>query len=201
MFFIPLSLQAIMIKFMVYIEQVCRNLRYRCKGRWLKLYLLLHGCEVGKGLKCLKYPSFRLVPNKNIFLGNNITIGENITLEIVEGAVLKMGNQVNLTRSITIAANIKVEIGNNCLIAENVSIRDTNHKTEKHQLILKQASETEPICIGEDVWIGANSVVLKGANIPNGVVIGANSLVLKKSVLQSYGIYGGNPLKLIKLRD
>lgn len=189
-----------MIKLIIYIEQACRNLVYRCKGRWLKLYLLFHGCEVGKGLKCIKYPNFRLVPNKNIVFGNNPTIGEYITFEIVHGAVLKIGNHVNLTRNVTIAANSKIEIGSNCLIAENVSIRDTNHKTVKHQLISQQVSDSEPISIGDDVWIGANSVVLKGSNIPNGVVIGANSLVLKKSVLEPYGIYGGNPLKLLKKR-
>lgn len=190
-----------MIEFFVHIEQAFRNLIYRCKGSWLKLYLLLHGCEVGKGLKCIKYPSFRLVPNKNIVFGNNVTIGEYITFEIVNGAVLKIGNHVNLTRNVTIAANSKIEIGSNCLIAENVSVRDTNHKTAKHQLISQQASDSEPVFIGEDVWIGANSVVLKGSNIPNGVVIGANSLVLKKSSIESYGIYGGNPLRLLKFRN
>lgn len=190
-----------MLKLTVYIEQACRNLRYRCKGHWQKLYLLLHGCKVGNGLKCLRFLMFRLVPNHNIVLGNNITIGENITFEVVPGALLKIGNNVNLTRNTTIAVNTKVEIGSNCLIAENVSIRDANHKTDKNKLILEQESDSEPISIGDDVWIGANSVVLKGAKIPNGVVIGANSLVLKKSVLEPYGIYGGNPLKLLRVRS
>lgn len=174
---------------------------YRCKGRWLKIYLLLHGCKVGKKLKCLQFPKFRLVPNKNIIIGNNVTIGENITIEVIKGAELKIGNQVNLTRNIALVANTKIEIGNYCLIGENVSIRDANHQTKKDKLIIEQASDSEPIIIDEDVWIGANSVVLKGSEIAKGAVVGANSLVKKNDNLEPYGIYGGNPLKLIKKRS
>jgi len=189
-----------MIDFVVYFEQSCKNFKIRCKGQWLKFYLQSHGCKVGKGLKCIQFPNFRLPPNQNIFLGDNVTVGENITLEVVKGATLKIKNNVNLTRNITLAIQIGVEIGNNCLIGENVSIRDANHQTKKAKIIMTQPSDTDEISIGEDVWIGANSVVLKGAKIPNGVVIGANSLVLKKLVLEPYEIYGGTPLKLLKKR-
>lgn len=184
----------------MYLETALKNMTYRCKGRGLKIYLLLHGCKVGKKLKCLQFPNFRLVPNKNITIGNNVTIGENITIEIIKEAELKIGNQVNLTRNITLAANTKIEIGNYCLIGENVSLRDANHQTKKDKLIIEQASDSEPIIIEEDVWVGANCVVLKGSKIAKGAVIGANSLVLKKSSIEPYGIYTGNPVKLLKTR-
>ena len=190
-----------MLGLMVYIEQAFRNFKLRFKGRCLKIYLLLHGCRVGKGLKCVQFPTLSLVPYKNISIGNNVTIGEHILIEVVKGGTLKINDGVNLTRNVVIVVNSSVEIGNNCLIAENVSIRDANHQVQKDKIIHEQDSDIEPIKIGKDVWLGANTVVLKGANIPEGCVIGANSLVLEKSALEPYGIYGGSPLKLLKVRS
>ena len=54
------------------------------------------------------------------------------------------------------------------------------------------------IMIGDDVWIGANSVILEGARVGNGVVITAGSVI--KGDLKEYGIYAGNPLKCIGYR-
>ena len=51
------------------------------------------------------------------------------------------------------------------------------------------------IVVGDDVWIGANCVILDGAEIGTGCVIGAGSIVRGK--LDSYGVYAGNPLKKI----
>ncbi len=55
-----------------------------------------------------------------------------------------------------------------------------------------------PCEIGNDVWIGANSTLLRGIKISNGVVIGANSVVTKD--LPPYSICVGNPAKVIKYR-
>ena len=55
------------------------------------------------------------------------------------------------------------------------------------------------IIIEDDVWIGANTVILDGAVIRKGVVVGAVSVV-RDQELMPYGVYAGNPLKLIKMR-
>lgn len=52
--------------------------------------------------------------------------------------------------------------------------------------------------IGNDVWIGANSVILKGVNIGNGAIIGAGAIVTKD--IPAYAIAVGNPAKVIKYR-
>jgi len=190
-----------MIGLMVYIEQAFKNFKIRLKGRSLKIYLQFHGCKVGKGLRCVKFPRFSLVPHKNITIGDQVTIGEHILIEVVKKGLLTINNGVNLTRNVVIVANSSIIIGDNCLVAENVSIRDANHQTQKDKIIHEQDSDIGPIKIGKDVWLGANTVVLKGVNIPDGCVIGANSLVLEKSVLEPYGVYGGSPLKLLKVRS
>lgn len=58
--------------------------------------------------------------------------------------------------------------------------------------------ENEPINIGNDVWIGANVIVLDGVTIGNGAIIGANSVVVKDVL--PFSIVGGVPAKEIKKR-
>ena len=186
---------------MVYIEQACRNLRCRCKGQLFKMYLLLHGCSVGKGLKCVGIPRLRAIPYKNIVIGNNVTFGRDITLEIVNEGKLILGNNVLLADNILLSTFSEIIIGNWAGIAENVSIRGSFHKMRKDQIYRLQGNVSEPIFLDEDTGIGAGSVVLMGVHVPKGVFIGANSTISKNNEFESYGIYGGNPLKLLKLRD
>jgi acetyltransferase-like isoleucine patch superfamily enzyme len=55
---------------------------------------------------------------------------------------------------------------------------------------------SEPIVIGDDVFIGANSIVLKGVNIGDRSIIGAGSVVSKN--IPADEIWAGNPIKFIK---
>lgn len=58
--------------------------------------------------------------------------------------------------------------------------------------------ETENIFIGNDVWIGANAIILDGVNIGDGAIISAGAVVNKD--VPAYSIYGGVPASFIKLR-
>lgn len=190
-----------MIGLIVYIEQAFRNLKFRCKGRLFKLYLMLHGCKVGKGLKCMAFPKLRAVPKKNITIGNNVTIGRNVTFEIGQEGKLELGNNVLLADNVLLSTISEIRIGDWAAIAENSSIRGSFHKMKKDKPYRLQGNVSEPIIIEEDTGIAAGCVVLMGVTIPKGVFIGANSTVIKNTELVPYGIYGGTPLKLLKLRD
>jgi acetyltransferase-like isoleucine patch superfamily enzyme len=54
-----------------------------------------------------------------------------------------------------------------------------------------------PIRIGDKVWIGCRSVVLKGSDVPDGCIIGANALVNRKLDVEC-SIYAGNPANIVK---
>lgn len=62
----------------------------------------------------------------------------------------------------------------------------------------KEAWSKGPIVIGNDVWIGMDSMILSGVTIGQGAVIAAGSVVTKD--VPPYAIVGGNPAKVIKYR-
>ncbi|WP_172683722.1 acyltransferase [Desulfosarcina cetonica] len=177
------------------------NLVFKIKGKLLATYLLLHGCKVGGGLKCKQFPIFRYPPHKNMELGKNVNVGFRITFDPTPKGKIILGDNVNLTQDIVISSHYRVKIGNYTQIAEFVSIRDSDHNIQKSELIVLQGHNGIEIEIGEDVWIGAGTRVLKGSKIPEGVVIGCNSLVTAKSILKPHGIYVGSPVRLIRLRN
>ena len=168
---------------------------YLIKGFVIKIYLLSNGCKVGKRLKCKKFPLFRTIPRGNIFIGNNVNIGYRITFDILIKGKLNIGNFVNLTQDIVISSSSIVNIANNVLIAENVSIRDSDHGTSSLQLIREQPQVSKPISIDEDVWIASGCRILKGVHLPEGCIIGTNSIVTNKSIVEPYSINVGSPCK------
>lgn len=116
----------------------------------------------------------------------DVVIGSNSVIN--SGCVLYTGNGIR--------------IGQNVAIAANCTFAATNHEfKDKNKLIREQGFKESKggIIIGNDVWIGANTVLLDGAVVEDGCVIGANSLV--RGRLESFGIYAGNPIIKIGMRE
>lgn len=93
----------------------------------------------------------------------------------------------------------KIIIGNNCLIAANTNIIDSNgHILAMNNPIerLTIADEGRPVIIEDNVWIGSNVIILPGATIRRGSVIMAGSVV--KGEVPPKSIYGTDSYKVIK---
>lgn len=142
----------------------------------------------------------------------NISIENNCKLYYCEvGSNIKIGKFTSLWGpNLDIVTNKQgVEIGSFCSIARNVNIQTFNHNYKKitsyfiGQNYFKENWENEKIGKGEtkienDVWIGAQCVILGGITISNGAVIAANSVVLND--IPPYAIVGGTPAKVIGYR-
>ena len=85
------------------------------------------------------------------------------------------------------------------MMASNVVLRAADHGMSKNEKMYKQAYTAGTIIIEDDVWIGANSIILKNVTLGQGCVVGAGSVVTKS--VEPYAIVAGNPAKLIKYRD
>lgn len=145
-------------------------------------------------------------------LKGNIIVGENSKLSNVYLAgTIEIGKYTSVWGPNTdIYSRLnKVCIGNFCSIARNVSIQEFNHKTDRltnyfifqnffKEDISQDINSKGSVLIGNDVWIGAHSVILSGAEIGDGAIIGANSVVTGK--IPAFAIAGGIPAKVIKYR-
>ncbi len=94
-----------------------------------------------------------------------------------------------------------IQIGNNCLISQHITIVCSGHGIKKEELIRNQAWTTNKnhVVINDDVWIGANSVILPGVTIGKGAVVAAGSIVTKN--VPEFAIVAGNPARVIKYRE
>jgi acetyltransferase-like isoleucine patch superfamily enzyme len=175
--------------------------RYRLNGFLLRFYLILLGCRVGKGLRCLRLPTFKDIPRGNIEIGDRVSIGKGVVFEIARSGHLVLGNRSTVGDHCRFSAIDRIDIGDAVAIAEQVSIRGSFHRIAKDRMIIDQGDDGAPISIGSDVLLGAKTVVLMGAQIPEGVVIGSQSLVRESDKLSPYGIFAGTPLKHIRDRQ
>lgn len=95
----------------------------------------------------------------------------------------------------------KIIIGDYCLFAPNVQIYSATHNfTDKEKPINLQGKNEAETRIGNNVWIGTNTVIQLGTTIGNNTIIGANSLTKRNQKLDSNSIYAGNPAKKIRSR-
>lgn len=115
-------------------------------------------------------------PGPSIVIGRNCFIGMNCEFNIKDG----------------------ITIGDNSLIGSGSRFIDHDHGIGLDKLINNQPCPTTSITIENDVWIGANVVVLKGVTIGKGAVIAAGTIVNKS--IPSYEIWGGVPAKKISVR-
>lgn len=125
--------------------------------------------------------------------------GEQIFLELPFrcdfGSNIEVGENFVANYNLTILDVARVKIGSNVMIAPNVSIYTAGHPL--HPDSRNSGYEYGiPITIGDNVWIGGNSMILPGVTIGSNVVIGAGSVVTKD--IPDNRMAAGNPCRVIR---
>lgn len=95
----------------------------------------------------------------------------------VEGGTLKIGNQCFFNTNMNITCVDEVTIGDYCQFANNIVIVDHDHDYKQG---INPELVSSPIHIGNNVWVGANAVILRGVTIGDNSVIAAGSVVRKE---------------------
>lgn len=164
------------------------------------------------------YSDFKRVINNLKYINKTVTIGKNVRLQNI-----KLGNKVNFAdNSYTVnsfvndyssvgryTSVINADIGKLCSISWNCTIGATQHHkyritTHAFAYIANyKISKTDKKVIVKtilknDVWIGANAIILPGVTIGNGAIIGAGAVVTKD--VPDYAIVIGSPAKIISYR-
>jgi acetyltransferase-like isoleucine patch superfamily enzyme len=145
-------------------------------------------------------------PGCNIVAGEGSSIGTGSILIALSRDGTK--NQIIIGKRVAIneynnlrAAGGDIRIGNYCQIAQFCTLVASNHTIDTDQYMIDAPWQTSKssIDIEDDVWIGANCVILPGVTIGRGAVIGAGSVVTKS--VPPYSIYVGNPARFLRLRS
>jgi acetyltransferase-like isoleucine patch superfamily enzyme len=159
-----------------------------------------------RALYYFKTASIKLGKNLRIHgLAFDINVGaktyfyDNCVFEFGQMSQVKIGSNVVFSYGVILSCRKQITIGHDVQVGEYSSIRDTTHRYDVIDKPMKYSPDiSEPIWIGNDVWIGRRCLILPGSVIEDGVVVAANSIV--KGKLEKNGIYGGIPAKFIKAR-
>jgi acetyltransferase-like isoleucine patch superfamily enzyme len=127
---------------------------------------------------------------------NFVGLNKPCTIQVEEGASLYIGDYSGFS-GVSIYCREKITIGRYLFCGGNVSIWDSdfhplNYEKRRDGIL---GTFNAPIIIGDDVFIGANSIILKGVNIGDRAIIGAGSVVKKNITCDE--IWAGNPAKKI----
>ncbi len=158
---------------------------------WLDFfYPNAQGISVAHKLYCF-------IPQKIFRINGSATWPMHFTSRVLSAKKIVVGNRSapGLNSGAYIQAKNGIEIGNNCRFGPNVGLISANHNIDDYD----QWDVVNPIIIGNNVWIGMNTVVMPGIKIGNNVVIGANSTVTKDIPDNSIAV--GSPCKVVKVKE
>ena len=151
----------------------------------------------------------RLADVEDFVRGSRIVIGPRVEIDAFVkikpaggSADILIGEGSRINSGTVIYSGNGVTIGRSVLIAANCTLAPTNHAFERRDVSIAAQRFQESrggIVIEDDVWIGANCVLLDGTLIRQGVVVAAGSIV--RGELAAFGVYAGNPIRLVRQRD
>lgn len=125
------------------------------------------------------YAGTRFRSMESISVGSNVTIGYDNFIQGYGG----------------------VDIGNNVSLGPGVKLWSVNHNVwDKKSKVDDQGLNEGRISIGDDVFVGADCIILPGVTLPDGVIVTAGSVVNVKAY-KPYAIIGGNPARVIGHRE
>lgn len=139
---------------------------------------------------------FFLKKNATLKIGKFLSCLGPLYLRCGENANMEIGNNCFFNRNCSVTAYKSITIGDNCMIANNVVIIDHDHKFNEKSISKELVGC--PVVLGNNVWVGANTVILKGVKIGDGAIVAAGSVVTKN--IAPYCIYAGVPAKKISQR-
>lgn len=146
------------------------------KVLWIKLFHIKSFCAP---IVCMISPFTEI----SIDLGAKLSIGkmfkmrDGAKIRVRKGAQCTIGDNTSVNSNNIIACREKIVIGDNVQLSPNVQIYDHDHDFRHIDGLKANHFKTSPVIIGDNCWIGANSIILKGTVLGNNCVVGAGCIV------------------------
>lgn len=151
--------------------------------------------KIGMLLAAIKLIDHRLTAR--LTLRNFAIVGERVVLRphvfVYDANKIQIGSFVDIGENVCLRGGGQITIGDNVLIAAGTVITSVGHPIEPPRW---GRSVAEPIVIGNEVWIGANAVILPGVTIGEGAIIAAGAVVTKDVL--PYTVVAGVPARAIR---
>ncbi len=149
--------------------------------------------------RCLVHPRAMVQLTSRIRFGRKTTIHPYSRIRVRGGSV-EMGSESTLQAFSTISAgDSAIRIGDYVRIGPNCNLLGENHSFAARDVpIHRQGMISKGLVIEDDVWVGANCVILPGVRVERGSVIGAGSIVTRD--VPAFAIVAGNPAQQIGTR-
>ncbi|WP_421535684.1 acyltransferase [Priestia sp. D3YE.R1] len=179
-------------------------------SNWFKLLMKIMKIDYGKNLLLKGLPVIFNKKGATLKLGSNVVIKSSFLSNLVglyqrtiivtrtSEAEIHIGDNVGISGA-TIYARKSIKIGKNTHIGGNAKILDNDFhplEIEARNADDKEKIGTRPVVIGENCFIGCNSLILKGTVLEDGCVVGAGAVV--SGYFEKNSVIAGNPARLIK---
>lgn len=182
-----------------------------CTAR-VKFWLRMNGCSFGSNLSIIGRPIFRAFRKGSIKIGSQVTLISShrvnlvglttpVILEVLGSGSIEIGDRSGGS-GIVISSRNRVVIGSHVKLGGNVRIYDHDYHSLNH--VYRRNSKTDsihvktsPVIVENDVFVGANAMILKGVHIGEYAIIGAGSVVSKN--VPAGEVWAGNPARFIGL--
>lgn len=146
--------------------------------------MIIYKIFYGSRLKYHIYSKFsnslqiRLFDKGSLHIGKNVGFRSGTKIRVNNNGMLTIGNNVGFNHYCLLMCIDSVTIGDDVMFGPNVKIYDHDHSYKGEGKISSQGFETSPVVIENNVWIGADCIILKG------VTIGANSVVAAGTIVR-----------------
>lgn len=184
---------------------------FKIRNLYFKYSLISKGVDVSD-VYTIGIPQIEIKKNGKLQIEGKVTLVNNAKqstlgkpqkckILIYENAKLHMRGQVSMSNTI-IVATTHIEIGNNVMIGGGVTIVDSDFHSLNYRYWNTPLDEKKmirkPVLIGDNVFIGMDSLILKGVKIGDGAILAARSVVTKD--IPENEVWGGNPAVFIRKR-
>lgn len=145
---------------------------------------------LGRDVRIIIQAGGAFIRGDRVILADGVRVYTQGRLHIGAGTYIGRDSQVSVFSS--------VNIGDNVRLGERVSIHDENHVFEPIPVAdgLRSSYSTQPIVIGDRVWIGANAVILPGSSVGSDTVISAGAIV--RGVIPAGVLAAGVPARVVR---
>ena len=165
----------------------------RMRAVWWRM----RGASVGRKASLGRYCS--ILRPWCLVTGERVQFEHQVYIKITSDAArVKLGDEVFIGYGAELDISDSLSLGNHVLIAPGCFITDHHHRRGAHERIAAQGCESAPVTIEDDVWLGANAVVLPGVRIGRGAIVGAGAVVTDD--VPAMTIVAGVPARKIRER-